>query len=478
MYCRGITVKYINCNLRKLTVRTASLKILLLLFSILLASSCAVVRTPYFQSEYYNETVSELERIRPEVTEVTDSLYAGFSKKPIIPDMNELSPGRKVKKPQIPIAGYGQLKTRYATGINDSIFVRSVAIRTGDQTSIIVSAEMLIMPPDIAELVLSKLEKEGISRNQLFFSATHCHSGIGGWGYGLMARLMAGKPDKQLVEWLASQIKHSVTEALADLKPAMYGSASFEAPDYTINRLTGKPEHNNTSFDYILFEQTGGRKAIIGTYSAHSTTTSGKNTLISGDYPGYWSRKIENTSADIALFCGGSMGGQSPAGKGREFESAAYIGESLADSVNTNLGKVEMSSIVTKSSISLETMLPEYHFRMTERKNFTTRFSERLMAAPENVFLQAIKLNNLIWFFTPGDFSGEYAILLRRLLSADGYRSVVTGYNGSYVGYIFPGKYFYLDHYEPRTMGWFGPYLGEYIFELMDRMGKTLINRN
>jgi hypothetical protein len=98
------------------------------------------------------------------------------------------------------------------------------------------------------------------------------------------------------------------------------------------------------------------------------------------------------------------------------------------------------------------------------------------MPAPENVYLQALRLNNLIWFFTPGDFSGESSNLLRRLMKGDGYRSVVSGYNGSYVGYIIPGKYFYLDHYEPRMMGWFGPTMGDYIFELMDEMGKSLIS--
>ncbi len=99
------------------------------------------------------------------------------------------------------------------------------------------------------------------------------------------------------------------------------------------------------------------------------------------------------------------------------------------------------------------------------------------MAYPENVYLQALKMNRHIWYFTPGDFSGESAVLLRRLLAGSGYRPVVTGYNGSYVGYIIPGKYFYLDHYEPRMMGWFGPTLGDYILELMDQMGSILINR-
>jgi len=61
-------------------------------------------------------------------------------------------------------------------------------------------------------------------------------------------------------------------------------------------------------------------KAIIGSFSAHATTIGAENMEISGDYPGYWQRKLESTSADIAIFCAGSIGSQSPAGTGEQFD--------------------------------------------------------------------------------------------------------------------------------------------------------------
>ncbi len=345
---------------------------------ILVITGCAVVKTPYSRSDYYSETISALEKIETENTEVNDSLYAGFSKMNIVPDMEMISGKKRGKKQQIPIAGYGQMKTKYATGIHDSVFVRAVALRTGQHTSIIVSGEMLIMPPNIADSVVSALAKKGIRRNQLFFTATHTHSGIGGWGYGCMAKLMAGRRNRSIEEWLVSRISQAVLSAVADLKPAFIGFDSFEAPDFTVNRLTGNPEHNNTSFDYIKISQSVGRNAIIGTYSAHPTTSTRKNTLISGDYPGCWSRTLENTGIDVAMFCGGSMGGQSPSGKGNEFESACFIGRGLADSVLSGMSKIELSNIISSSSISLKTSLPEYHFRMSANRNFTTGLSESL----------------------------------------------------------------------------------------------------
>ena len=439
-------------------------------------SGCAVVKKPYFQSDYYSETVSGLNKIAPEITVYNDSLYAGFSKRCIIPDPEILH--LKHGKAVLPVAGYGKLKTKVATGIHDSVFVRAVAIKAGAITNYIVSAEMLIMPPNIIDSVVIKLSKAGINRNQLFFSATHTHSGVGGWGYGLLAKMMAGKRNLAIESWLEEQIIKVIHDASFDLKPALMGEDRFGAPAFIRNRLTGNPENNNTIFDYIAIEQVNGKKAILGIYSAHATNTSGKNRLISGDYPGYWSRKIESRSADLAIFCGGSMGGQSPAGEGNEFESARFIGESLADSVMERTKKIKLHGSTSISAISLNVMLPAYHFRISANRNLSTPMSERLMPAPSNVYLQALKLDKTIWLFTPGDFSGELAIILRRLVSWQGYNSIVTGYNGGYVGYILPGKYFYLDHYEPRMMGWFGPYFGDYIFELMDRMSQVLMNNN
>lgn len=439
-------------------------------------TGCTVVKTPYFQTDYYRNTVSELDRIDTGINHASDPVYAGFSKNSIIPDVSSISSKRKSEK--IPIAGFGQLKTKYATGIHDTVYVRAVALKAGDQTKVIISAEMLIMPPNIIDSVMVLLNERGLKENQLFFSATHTHSSIGGWGYGIMAKLMSGKRNREIEDWLTMQIANTASEAVNNLQPAMIGGGSFNVPRFIRNRLTGNPEHNNTAFDFIVAEQVNGRKAIIGIYSAHSTTIGRKNTLISGDYPGYWSRKLEQSAADIAMFCSGSTGGQSPAGEGSAFESAAFIGESLADSVVSKLHMVNVHGKINMSSISLKMDLPEYHFRMTSGLNFTTRMSERLMPAPQNVRLQALKLNNLLWFFTPGDFSGESALILKKILSGKGYYPVVTGYNGAYVGYILPGKYFYLDHYEPRMMGWFGPTMGDYTLEIMELMSRALIMRN
>lgn len=444
---------------------------------ILILCSCAVVKTPYTRTAYYQKTVDRLNSLKSETKCINDSLYAGFSRISITPFLNNaLEKNRHDRLKKVPIAGFGQLKTKYATGIHDSVFVKAVALKVDQHIIVIISADLLIMPPNIIDSVTSVLEKAGLKRDQLFFSATHTHSGIGGWGYGPIAKIMAGKENQNLEKWLTIQIKNSVLNAISDLRQAKLGSGSFNASQYIRNRLTGEAGEKNEEFNFLLIEQAGRRKAIIGSFSAHATTIGRKNTLISADYPGYWERKMEAASADIAMFCGGSMGSQSAVGQGIEFESAQFIGEALADSLLIHLKKVTLNEKVSISDLSLKILLPEYHMRLTKNINITSGLSNRLMPLPKNVYLQALRINNLIWIFTPGDYSGESGLQIKNLLAEKRFQAFVTGYNGSYIGYIIPGKYFYLDYYESKSMGWFGPTLGEYFMDLIIQMSKVMIS--
>lgn len=437
--------------------------------------SCRVDKTPYFKSEYYQTTQLRLDSLSKIRKEHSDFVEAGFSKVSISPSVGHAQDNITLGQFQeAPLAGFGARKGKGATGIHDSIFVKAAAIRVGAQLVVIVGADLLIMPPNIIDEVTIQLEKKGIHRHQVFYSASHTHSSIGGWGPGFIGEQFAGPPNPSINLWLVQQISNAVTSAIADLKPAQIGHGYFDAAAYTRNRLIGETGTKNNEFNFISIQQKSGRKAVIGSFGAHATTIGAENMQFSADYPGYWQRKMEQGSVDLAIFCGGSVGSQSPSGKGEGFDKPKYIGESLADSLSNHIKNVALTDKISLSSMSLKMDLPDYHIRLTTRVHLTTWLSKKLMPLPEHVYLQVIKLGNLIWLTTPCDFSGEFARQLKDGLATKGFQTNVTSFNGSYVGYIIPGKYFYLDAYEPKTMGWFGPNMGEYTFELMRHLTEKI----
>ena len=449
------------------------LGILLVIFFLLTSS---VDNTPFYKSDYYKKTEARMDSLKSAFVANNDSVKAGFAKISITPGMNNAEDNVvEGKFKEAPLAGYGARKGKPATGVHDSVFVKAAALKINDQTVVIVGADLLIMPPNIIDEVTRLLAQKGIQRNQVFYSASHSHSSLGGWGPGFIGEQFAGKENPNLSKWLVQQITSVVTSAIADLRPARIGSGTFNAGTYTRNRLIGDAGTKNSDFGFISIEQTGKRKAVIGSFSAHSTTLGADNMMFSADYPGYWERKMESTSVDLAIFCAGSVGSQSPSVEGKGFDRPKLIGESLADSLNVYLPKVVLQDKTILSALSLKVALPEYHIRLTTKLNLATWASEKLMPIPQNVFLQTLRIGNLIWITTPSDFSGEYALQIKNSLSAKEFNANISSFNGSYVGYIIPGRYFNLDEYEPKIMGWFGPNMGEYSMQLIRQLTDIVI---
>jgi neutral ceramidase len=446
------------------------------LVMILSLASCAVVRTPYSKTDYYQKTISRLDSTKSRLPCINDSLFAGFSRVSITPSLfNKVIYAEEGKFNKVPMAGYGERRGKSATGIHDSIFVKAIALKEGRNIFVLVSADLLIMPPNIIDSVTTILSRKGMRRDQIFFSATHSHSSLGGWAYGLVGKQFAGRENKNVEKWLIKQINKAILDAIADLHPAKIGTGSFEASPYTRNRLVGDQGIKNDEFNFIVIEQAGRKKAIIGSFSSHATTLGVRNLQLSADYPGYWERKIEDKTADMAMFCSGSVGSQSPDCPGSEFDCAKYIGDGLADSLITHLNGVRMNNKLILSALSLKIFLPQYHFRLTQKINLTTGLSNRLMELPKNVYLQGLRINNLVWIFTPGDFSGESAVQIKNSLKGKGFETIISSFNGSYVGYIIPGKYFNLNNYETKLMGWFGPTMGDYTIDLINQITNVII---
>lgn len=446
--------------------------VLLLIFTVFFSTSL-VLRGTYFTEDYYKHTSAKVDSLKPLLE--SGSVQAGFARISITPTLNSKEDNyREGKFNSLPLAGYGDRKGKPAKGIHDSIFVKAAAIKVGSQTVVLVGADMLIMPPGVIDSVALVLAKKGIQRGQVFFSASHTHASLGGWGPGFIGEQFAGKENANLEKWLTQQISEVVIAAVADLKPAKISTGNFALPMYTKNRLIGKTGNKNNDFSFIVLEQIGHKRAVIGSYSAHATTLGGENMEVSAEYPGYWQRKMEKTF-DYAVFVAGSVGSQSPAGgEGEGFEKTKYIGEAIADSLNTHLSNLVMSDTTSFSYVSLKLELPAYHIRITTKLNLATGLSKKLLPLTGDVYLQAVRIGNMIWLTSPCDFSGEFALQLKNSLKNYGYNANVSSFNGGYVGYIVPGRYFYLDEYEPKIMGWYGPNMGEYTMDMMRQITRLI----
>src|SRR5882724_12363210 len=107
--------------------------------------------SPYFREPYYKETTARLRARAATNVITTGELFAGFGRSLLTPTINapEEDPA-KGKFRSLPLAGYGDRKGRPATGSHDDLYVKCVALRVGDHLGVMLGADALIIPREVA----------------------------------------------------------------------------------------------------------------------------------------------------------------------------------------------------------------------------------------------------------------------------------------------------------------------------------------
>ena len=432
---------------------------------------------PYPGTAYHERTARRLEQTRATPVPAADALLAGFGRARLTPTL-----GAAVDEPlagnfrMVPLAGYGGRRGRPATGVHDELQVKAIALRAGGATAVLVGADALIIPAEVTDLAVERIARElGLRREQVYLSATHTHGSIGGWGQGPVAEAFAGAFVPGIREWFADRIFSAVRDAMTDLKPAELGQNQFAAPDFVRNRLVGSLGKTDPEFTFLVVRQRGGRTAVAGSYSAHATVLGSDVMEFHGDYPGYWQRAVEEATGGMAVFIAGSVGSHGPVSGGKGFAGAERMGRELAAGVMERLSATSLSPSVRLATSAVEVSLPELNARVTDSLRLRPWLAGMLLPVRDECVLQAVRIGGAVWISTPCDFSGELALGVKDHLRARGSDAVVTSFNGGYVGYVIPRKYYHLSGYEPRTMSFHGPNVPDYFDETIRALADGLL---
>ena len=461
-------------KLRRLGAGLAALVVAALLLSL-----DGVDHRPYLREPYYQETAARLRARVATNSIVRGELNAGFGRALLTPTVNAAQddPGKGQFR-SMPLAGYGNRSGKPATGVHDDLYVKAVALRVGNRIGVMVGADALIIPAEVTDMVMRRLEQEsGLSREQVYLSATHTHCSLGGWGEGFVGEAVAGEFQPAARVWFADRIVAAVREAMADLKPAALGHGRFDAPEFIRNRLVGELGKVDPEFSYLVLKQENGRILVMGSYGAHATVLSSGVMEFSADYPGCWQRAVEQANGGAAVFLAGGVGSHSPVPGGRGFAGAEQMGQALAKSLLDQLPEIPLTNHVAFGMLGLELTMPPLNVRVSDGLRLRPWLARNLVPVRPQSYLQVFRLNDSVWISTPCDFSGELALGIKDFLRARGSTAVITSFNGDYVGYVIPSRYYHLDGYEPRLMSFFGPNVPDYFDEFIRTMALGLASQ-
>lgn len=438
------------------------LGILVFLLLIGLFTIKSIDRSYYKNQLFYSTTMARMDSLESALpaTEPGDTLLIGWSKISITPEE------------ELPLAGYGARDPMAYSDVHDSIFVRSYVFNNRSYQKALISADLLIIHPEVRNRFFALAAENGWDPQDIFLSATHTHNSRGGWAPGLVGELFAGDFDPSQIDFLAEKLVTSLVTAQNQLKRGRLGFAELSVPTFVKNRLIKTEKGKTDPFLKLLYFESDSLSALHSIYSAHATCLSMDYREVSGDYPAAMIDYLEaNDIVDFAGYSAGAVGSMGPADTdSKEWQKARDIGWGLAEQVRIlqQVGFPSVDSIGLRS-FRIPVDLRQPHFKISENLSlrpwlFNWAFGDY---AAE---IAAMQFGNLLIIGLPADFSGELALPLYEYASQRGMRLIITSFNGGYTGYIPKDDWYDLNKYETRTMSWYGPDNGAYFSELIRRV--------
>jgi len=355
-----------------------------------------------------------------------------------------------------PFAGYGLARSK-TSKLHDSLFVRAVAFTNGQQKAIIISFDLMLAPPLVIEKLVAKLAALGLGRENLFFTATHTHHSIGGWANGLVGIFMAGGYDEKITENIVSQTFEAIKAAQKNQQEADISFGEAAAPEYVSSRLHEDSSLLDTKIRFLKIRQKEGKSACLFSYSAHATCTDGLLAEFGRDYAGEAVDYLEKNAAfDFAMFGAGAVASHTPKDVGlHNYEWTKYIGQGIAKKIGISEDTSKHGKNNSLSIKHLKIPVGETNLRITPNIKLRDWAFQSLYPCTE-IYISILKIGNVLWLGMPCDFSGEFMPHLSQLAEKQHTKLIITSFNGAYIGYVTPDKYYHQVHYETMEMNWLG----------------------
>ena len=379
---------------------------------------------------------TELDRVREQIhLHPGAALSAGAARVEITPPVGT------------PLAGYAKRRGKPSTGIRDPLYVRTLALSDGEDTLLLISADLLVFPQPLAERILSKISEEnGVPRQGIILAATHTHSGAGSIATGFLHEQVFGRYQKDIEEGIVSRILWSVRQALENRKPVQWSRAAENS------LLEG--------FSVMLFSAEPGRvAAAVVNAAAHPTLLDSQDMRFSADYPGELCRKMEEAyPGAVCLFFNGASGDERPRdaiGATAE-ERVQRFGGLLAEAATALAGRAPLEPKGDLAVWGGWFDLPEPQIWLGPIP-LHPEIGKRMR--PTAAFLNMAALGGTLLVPLPAELTADLGLALSAKLAEKGNRSLLLGYANGYLGYAVTPQQYAAGSYE-AGMTWYGADFG------------------
>lgn len=415
-----------------------------------LVTLTTVDRAPIQDQDFYKETLERLDETTFSYSQ-GETWIAGWSSV----NMTPAEPAALV--------GYAP-RGKYEF-VQDSSYVKALTLSNGKTRIAWLNYELLIVHPTLATQLQSAIKEAELPLDQVIFTATHTHSGMGGYMPGPMGEIAFGGFEQRVVDLMVSSSLSALQTAIASQDTVTITYRKSDAGDLVANRFV-KEGPKDPFVRQLIFTKKTGKKATFLTYSAHATAMTTKFMGLSGDYPFYLTKNLESGEFDFAMYAAGTVGSHRPMRPGNTPDMVELYAHQLDSTLNlrmTYFSTVKNHRIKTGY---LPISLREPHLRITDNLRLRPWLFNYLLGET-NAHLDITQVGNTLMIASSGELSGVFYEKWEELAQSKGLNLIITTFNGGYIGYITPDELYDENFHEVREMNWYGPGNGRYFDEMV-----------
>ncbi|MDN3668741.1 neutral/alkaline non-lysosomal ceramidase N-terminal domain-containing protein [Echinicola jeungdonensis] len=429
---------------------------LLLLLALVLLKQ--VDWSPLEEQGYYQETMEAIDQLKWEQWE-NGYWMAGWSSVNVTPS------------DPVDLVGY-KPRGEYEF-VQDSSFVKVLVLGNGQQNIAFLNYELLIVHPFLAKSIQSEIKAHSPEIDHAYFTATHTHSGMGGYIPGLMGKIAFGGFDEEIVDMLAKKTIYGIQKALNSQDTVKISYKRTPAADFVANRFIAS-DPVDPFFRQLIFAKRTGERATFLTYAAHATCLSSKFMGLSGDYPFYLTHYLEE-EFDFAIFAAGAVGSHKPVPHGNDPKAIKTYARELDLILDDSIPKAKQVVPDNFSWGHFPLSLPEAHYRISDNIRLRPWVFNGLFG-DTNAHIDLVRIGNTLLLASSGEISGVFYEKWEKMAKAKGLNLIITTFNGGYMGYITPDKYYNRHYHEVRDMNWYGPHSGSYFDAIISQIIQKIPN--
>ena len=413
--------------------------------------------TSFRESDFYQGTMARLDSVR----NVLDQEPSGEVR---------IGWGQSSITPESPVRLTGNHWQPFDT-IYDPVYVRSFIFSNDYHKIALISYDLWIVHPQLSEAISKAVEATDLGITGIYFTASHTHSSVGGWGSGLLGKLVMGGNNRKMVDLLVQSTLTSLEAANANVGESVVGFGATPTHNMVVNRL----ERDGPVDDKIRLLKVKnhlGQQAVFTTYSAHSVYMDKNLNALSADYPGPLLTYVkELDSISFAAFGAGAVGSHSPVRTGPfAYENMLQYGRNLASYIAGVEDNITMYSTRILQFAQWPVNMRSPHFRITDHWRVRPWLFHTVLGKNEG-YITTLRIGNTLLIGLPVELSGEFYPQLDAICKQKGISLMITCFNGNYLGYVNPEKYYYaIRKSETREMNWYGPQAGEYMVALISEI--------